>query len=787
MARLIIESGATPREVPIGDVCRIGRDKANELQIDDPGASRRHCRIAREGDQYILEDLKSANGTQRNDMLVDRVVLEDGDVVQVGATRLRFSIADAGGAADVDEIRLEDPAEAGARFELAFVTGERAAERVKIAGDKVTLGRRGSNTVVFKDSKVSGVHAEVAVEGGRVVLRDLGSTNGTFLEGKRIDEIPLDHGDRVSVGDSEFVLVDTTRPEPDLTAGGFDAEQTIVDMPKVKVVRDVSRTGRSPVAALGLVAVVLGLGGATWFWWNHRPQGTVPVDVPPAAGNMLAASWSLESLEDAPDPGDLWTSVGEAPSFAVVVGESRTGLQHLSAVSGEEGALSELRDPLPCTSRSYRVEGYARTEGGASARIVAVFADESGREAAIPVGSAESASWEKIEGEVVPPTGAKTLRLRLVGAFAGRVRFDDLGVFEGGMARPESREVNQFGFERTGPVLATRWAGQELLRFRGPEFVDAAGAAWPVGTWGSGGEAGRAAVGEGHAQYSTALAEESAAVTWNVEWRDAAAAEVVVPLVLSGALLEEPVGVLRGEQLDPYEDSFDADGVSGLVVGRGGDRMRVQIAPPARVSGRRGATDFELRLAVPVAAGRVSLRTQVDFRDEKVEAARLLASARDAEARGALGQALNELARIENEFPFDEVTLAEAERRRAGIQNQRDALLKELREKEERAGFLRSPTAFADAQAVARRGAESFAGTESAAAFESVGRDLAVAAADADRASQRREADLLLQRMRTALSQDPRQERVAREIRDYLQTRYPWSDAAKAAVTEIED
>lgn len=839
MAKLIIESGAGRREVPIGDVCRIGRDKSNELALEDPGLSRRHCRITREGDTFILEDLKSANGTQRNEEPVDRVVLEDGDTIQVGGVGLRFSLLDvasAGASAqpthdeieldfggdEIDlggDIQLEDPrleapeaparpsaprpptprpaatapsgaggAGTGGRYEVVFATGERAGERVRMAGDRITMGRRSSNTVVFKDTKVSGVHAEVAMEGARVVLRDLGSTNGTFLEGKRIDEIPLDHGDRVSVGDNEFVLVDSTKPAPDLSKSGFDADKTIVDMPKVKVVHDVTQVRRSPMPLIGTLAVLIGLGVGGWYWWTHRPDTAVAVDVPPAPGNMLGAAWSLESLEGVDDPADLWGSLGDHASFTLTSGGARTGLQAFSGRGGEVGAVSILTDPLSCTTRTYQIEAYATAEKDASARVVALFTDASGRQVGVPVGAVQDSTWTRIEGAIVPPTGAKGLQLCLVGAFDGRVRFDDLAVIEGDMAKPPSQTINQFDFERAGSVLLTRWGGEEVMRVSGLTFVDSEGARWSVESWSAGAESGQVAVGEASAHHATSIANDDRALTWTVEWRDAKAgiAQVSLPISVSGSLLDEPVGVLRGTELEPYEDSFEVDGVSGLVVGKGGNRMRVTIDPPVTMSGRRGDASFDLQLLPGLEAGKVVLRAQVDFREEKIRANELLAAARASQAADALGQASNELARIANEFPFDEATLTEAQRRLAEVNQIRDARLKELREMETRARFLRSPTAFDDAEAAAKRGAMEFAGTPSAEEFEALGRELAVARDEAFRDSQRRVAELLLDRMRTALVQKPPRKLIATEISDYLQDRYPWSEAAKAAVNEME-
>ena len=80
-------------------------------------------------------------------------------------------------------------------------------------GDSITLGRDASNDVVLPSDRfphVSGTHARLSVEDGRLHLRDLGSKNGTLVNGKRIeDSVTLDKGDTIQLGEfgPRFVAV----------------------------------------------------------------------------------------------------------------------------------------------------------------------------------------------------------------------------------------------------------------------------------------------------------------------------------------------------------------------------------------------------------------------------------------------------------------------------------------------------------------------------------------------------------------------------------------------------
>lgn len=68
----------------------IGRLSGSEIEVDDPGASRRHAEIRRQGDRYVVVDLGSTNGTLVNDSPVSEATLEDGDRITIGRTVLEF-------------------------------------------------------------------------------------------------------------------------------------------------------------------------------------------------------------------------------------------------------------------------------------------------------------------------------------------------------------------------------------------------------------------------------------------------------------------------------------------------------------------------------------------------------------------------------------------------------------------------------------------------------------------------------------------------------------------------
>src|SRR5919199_2894956 len=93
MSELIVKyPDRAPDHFPLGRLrITIGRSARNDLCIPDPFASRVHAEVRREGDQYVLQDLGSANGTLYNGERVENMVaLVPGGRIQIGETEIEF-------------------------------------------------------------------------------------------------------------------------------------------------------------------------------------------------------------------------------------------------------------------------------------------------------------------------------------------------------------------------------------------------------------------------------------------------------------------------------------------------------------------------------------------------------------------------------------------------------------------------------------------------------------------------------------------------------------------------
>jgi catechol 2,3-dioxygenase-like lactoylglutathione lyase family enzyme len=78
--------------------------------------------------------------------------------------------------------------------------------RVELGSDPLTIGRLPECGIVLADPNVSRRHAEIRRSGTSVVVHDLGSTNGTRVNGERIGEQHLSSGDEITVGSTSLVI-----------------------------------------------------------------------------------------------------------------------------------------------------------------------------------------------------------------------------------------------------------------------------------------------------------------------------------------------------------------------------------------------------------------------------------------------------------------------------------------------------------------------------------------------------------------------------------------------------
>jgi predicted Zn finger-like uncharacterized protein len=102
---------------------------------------------------------------------------------------------------------------------LAVVSGPARGQVFRLAKPRVVLGRSGADIVLY-DPEVSRKHCVIEVHGSTATLIDLGTTNGTFVDGKNIQRCPLEHLSKFRLGATTllFTVTDNRKAESESPA-----------------------------------------------------------------------------------------------------------------------------------------------------------------------------------------------------------------------------------------------------------------------------------------------------------------------------------------------------------------------------------------------------------------------------------------------------------------------------------------------------------------------------------------------------------------------------------------
>jgi pSer/pThr/pTyr-binding forkhead associated (FHA) protein len=106
---------------------------------------------------------------------------------------------------------------------LVVLSAGMAGRTQELSADKVTIGRVEDNTFQIAEPSVSSHHCEVFLRGNDVVVKDLNSTNGTFINGEKTTEAVLKPGQTLRLGQIELKLEAEGAPSPAPAAGAAPA------------------------------------------------------------------------------------------------------------------------------------------------------------------------------------------------------------------------------------------------------------------------------------------------------------------------------------------------------------------------------------------------------------------------------------------------------------------------------------------------------------------------------------------------------------------------------------
>ncbi|MFF5184635.1 FHA domain-containing protein [Streptomyces sp. NPDC000345] len=199
---LVLETETGSTVLIPGHAYHVGRDPLSDIVIDDARVSWHHAVLRPDGDHWTLTDERSTNGTWADGRRVREWRVGPGSVIRFGSP--------SDGPSAVLASRPPPAPERPSAVSRPGQTGtfRRPTTVRPLPTRTVRIGRAADNDLVIDDLVVSRRHAELrALPDGTYEIADLGSHNGTYLNGFPVTAAPLGPGDIVGIGHSAFCLV----------------------------------------------------------------------------------------------------------------------------------------------------------------------------------------------------------------------------------------------------------------------------------------------------------------------------------------------------------------------------------------------------------------------------------------------------------------------------------------------------------------------------------------------------------------------------------------------------
>ncbi|NNL19740.1 MAG: FHA domain-containing protein [Ignavibacteriaceae bacterium] len=167
----------------------LGRASHNEIVINNPGVSSKHALFKIEKNRVILEDVNSTNGTFVNEQKITSIEIDQADKINFGKNYT------------FDWKMLEPFLTAPAILPTPLTPSEeRLRTKVALEKTKINIGRSSDNDLVINNIKVSRKHARLEKVEDEWFVEDLKSSNGTFVNSKKIERAKVTASDVITIG-----------------------------------------------------------------------------------------------------------------------------------------------------------------------------------------------------------------------------------------------------------------------------------------------------------------------------------------------------------------------------------------------------------------------------------------------------------------------------------------------------------------------------------------------------------------------------------------------------------
>ncbi len=199
----ITDSSGREREIEVGEEPQVlGRGEDSDVVLGSRSISRHHLKLWADSGKLFVEDLTGGTGiTVDGEEVSGTFELEPGADLEAGVFIFNIPGARLDTALDGEEMGEAAP--------VPMLIGEKGPTKgleIELQEGENDIGRDPSLYLVIDDSSVSRLHARLTVQAGAFHVVDLRSSNGTFVNGQRIDQADLRSGDLVRFGNLEFLF-----------------------------------------------------------------------------------------------------------------------------------------------------------------------------------------------------------------------------------------------------------------------------------------------------------------------------------------------------------------------------------------------------------------------------------------------------------------------------------------------------------------------------------------------------------------------------------------------------
>ena len=225
--------GPWQRTFAPGDDVVIGRDVRADVRLPHPAVSRAHVLLRYLDGRWVAIDNESLNGIFVGPRRVSSVDIRNGETINVGnptGPLLRFELGRADGPPADDRPTTPTRHDADRKTDVigrvtAVIRGLRSGANAAAPPGSSTIGNAADNDIVIADVLASRHHAVLVPTADGVQIQDIGSTNGTFVNGQPIKDAPLREGDLVTIGNVDLVFANgalVRRTAPAAETGGLE-------------------------------------------------------------------------------------------------------------------------------------------------------------------------------------------------------------------------------------------------------------------------------------------------------------------------------------------------------------------------------------------------------------------------------------------------------------------------------------------------------------------------------------------------------------------------------------